>query len=251
MKKTLKFLGIGLVLAALVAISLPGSPVQLVSVNQVTPVPAMLAPTQAPVPTSTASATLTPTRIPTQTLTLAPTETPVPTVAPNPYLDVLAPLADDGKTWAQLTGQIPEKMPVILVDLRKYDGVYTQALFHFNPSMQGFMDRDLGSNWNGANKDKNEYERMAFSYSDGTLPTLLKVGVCKLAYEMYMGRMPVSNVEVKMNLDVDLGVTEDDNGFVDLLELFTAFPNFDCDEHDWRFAQTPTPVPTATITPTP
>lgn len=248
MKKTLKFLGIGLVLAALVAISLPGSPVQLVSVNQVTPVPAMLAPTQAPAPTSAAPATQPATRTP--TLTPQPTDTPVPTKAPNPYLDILQPLADEGKTWEQLDGQIAENTPVILVDLRKYDGVYTQALFHFTPSMQGFMDRDLGSNWNGANKGRTEYERMAFAYSDATLPTLLKVGVCKLAYEMYSDRMPITNVEVQMNLGVDLGVKAE-NGFVGLLELFTKFPEFDCDGHEWRFFQTPTPIPTATVTPTP
>lgn len=247
MKRTLLTLGIGFVVVALFAISLPGSPVQLVSVNQVTPVPAMLAPTQAPAAPTAAPATLPPT--PTQTLTPPPTDTPVPTEVPNPYLDILQPLADPGKVWVQLEGQIAENTPSILVDLRKYDGVYTQALFHFTPSMQGFMDRDLGSNWNGSNKGRTEYERMAFAYSDGTLPTLLKVGVCKMAYEVYMGRMPVSNVEVRMNLDVNLGVTADENGFVGLLELFTKFPNFDCDGHEWSFFQTPTPIPTEPKTP--
>ncbi len=92
---------------------------------------------------------------------------------------------------------------------------------------------------------------MAFSYTDGTLPKLLKVGVCKLAYEMYTNRLPVKNVEVKMNLGVDLGVPADKSGFVGLYELFAEHPQFDCDGHNWRFFHTPTPAPTATNTNTP
>ncbi len=251
MKKTLKFLGIGLVLAALVAISLPGSPVQLVSVNQVTPVPAMLAPTQAPAPTSAAPATLTPTRTP--TLTPPPTETPVPTKAPNPYLAILNRLVDDGKEWVQLEKVIPEDIPVLIVDFRITNSQIVSVSIHYNPQMQAYYDRDLGNGWNGANKPGSEWERLAFAYADHTLPTYLKINSCKLAAAFYSHSelIPVNgNWEVEMNVGGIPNVKMDERGFVKMLDVFAANPQFDCDTLS-RFAQTPTPIPTATVTPTP
>lgn len=246
MKKTLVTLGLALVIVALIAISWPGSPVQLVSVKPIA-TPAQNPPTTAPVAPATASATQTPR--PTETLTPLPTVTLVLTDAPNPYLEVLAPLADSGKTWVQLDGQITGGTPVLLVDLRKKDEVYVSVSVHFNPAMQDFLDRDLGPNWNGADKGQNKYERIAFAYSDDTLPTNLKVAVCKMAYNFYVGNLPITGAEVEMSLDANVGVKPDDRGFVKLLDVFVNDPNFDCDGHSWGFLQTPTPIPTETKTP--
>lgn len=209
-------------------------------------VPAPLPPTDVSVPTAAPLPTFPPTP------TLTPSFTPTPAEIANQYLAILNALADEGKTWVQLDGQIPENTPVVIVDLRKKDGEYVAVSAHFNPKMQAYYDRDLGNNWNGANKNGNEYERLAFAYSDGTLPTLLKVGACKLAYNFYKHTAPIDgDWEVEMNVGPLVEATQDDRGFVKLLDVFKANPNFDCDGHDWNFAQTPTPVPTATITPTP
>lgn len=250
MKKTFKILGIGLVIAALVAVvSLPGSPVQLVNISRVTPAPAQLPPTVAPA-TSAAPATLTPR--PTETLTPPPTLTPVPTEAPNPYLTILNRLVDDGKLWTQLDVEIREKTPVLIVDFRLRNSEIVSVSVHYNPEMQSHYDRDLGNGWNGANKNGTEYMRLAFAYADSTLPTFLKVNTCKMAYAFYTHTgVPVEgDWEVEMNVG-GIGIPKvkaDERGFVKMLDVFTADPNFDCDTLS-RFAQTPTPAPTATNTP--
>ncbi len=135
MKKNLYIVGLFYALLGLLAISWPGSPIQLVSISRVTPAPAQPAPTLPPLPTS--AAPFTPTPLPPTSTPQPPTRTPVPTAVPNPYLAILQPLADNGKTWVQLDGSIDEGVPVLLVDLRKYDGKYTQALSISTPACRG------------------------------------------------------------------------------------------------------------------